>query len=717
MSVKEPYTEGMSEPYRDTSLPFEKRAADLVSRMTLEEKLTQLLHDSPAVERLGIPAYGWWNECLHGVARNGKSTVFPQSIGLAAAFDEELVYGIAQAVSDEARAKYHVIVRDRGSTGKYEGLTFWSPNVNIFRDPRWGRGQETYGEDPFLTSRLGTAFVRGLQGDDPRYLKAAACAKHYAVHSGPEKDRHRFDAEVSVKDLHETYLPAFKALVEADVEAVMGAYNRVNGEPCCAHRLLLEEILRGEWGFTGHVVSDCWAILDFHTGHGVTSGPEESAALALSRGCDLNCGCTYELLTLRNAIERGLVTEDTIDRSLVRLFTTRFKLGMFDPDEKVPYASIDPAVIRRPEHTALARKAAEESIVLLKNNGILPLNPNRGRYYVTGPFAADASVLLGTYAGIPERFVTPLEGIVAAAGPGVRVEYKKGCMPSHPNRNPLQWAVGGVKGMDAVIAVMGYSADMEGEEGDAIDSPELGDREDIMLPPHQAEFLKRLCATGVPVILVLCGGSPIALGGLENEVAAIIMAWYSGEQGGTAIGEVIFGAVNPSGKLPVTFPVSVDQLPPYGEYAMDGRTYRFLHGAPLFPFGFGLSYAAFTYHGLTLETDTVAPGESLTCEVTLENTGSVAGEEVVQLYLTDLEASVRVPAASLCGFRRVRLEPGESKTVRFMIAPEMMELVTETGERKIEPGRFRVTAGGSSPCARSRELGAPAPVTAEFTVR
>jgi beta-glucosidase len=498
-------------PYLDTERPLDERVEDLLARLTAHEKCALMLANSPEVERLGIPAYHWWNECLHGVARAGRATVFPQAIGMAAAFDPDLMYRIGQTIAEEGRAKYNAAVRS-GLRGQYRGLTYWTPNINIFRDPRWGRGQETYGEDPYLTAELGEQFVRGLQQEDAGYLKAAACAKHYAVHSGPEGQRHTFDAVVTRKDLFETYLPAFRRLVKAGVESVMGAYNRTNGEPCCGSALLLEEILRGMWGFGGHVVSDCGAIGDFHDHHKVTGSAEESSALAVRRGCDLNCGTTYEALPA--ALEQGLISEQEIDASVRRLLRTRFRLGQFDPPERVPYSRIGLDRIRAPEHTALAREAAEKSIVLLKNNGILPIS--RGdeprRIYVTGPNAASVDVLLGNYFGISDTLVTVLEGLAAESPEHYKVEYRMGISVDKQNANPVDWSIPGKwDSFDAIIAVLGLVPMLEGEEGEAILSTERGDRVGIGLPEHQVEWLRKLSATGMPLVVVVAGGSPIAM--------------------------------------------------------------------------------------------------------------------------------------------------------------------------------------------------------------
>jgi beta-glucosidase len=701
--------------YLDPELPLGDRVRDLLGHLTLDEKVGQLCHTAAAIPRLGIPAYNWWSEALHGVARNGRATVFPQAIGLAATWDPALARRVASAIADEGRAKYHEALRRRGETGWYQGLTFWTPNVNIFRDPRWGRGQETYGEDPFLTGEIGAAFVRGLQGDHPRYLKTAACAKHYAVHSGPEKDRHTFDARVSPRDLHATYLPAFKKLVtEAGVEAVMGAYNRTNGEPCCASPTLLGAILRGAWGFQGHVVSDCWALNDLHLHHRVTADPVESAALALREGCDLSCGETYEFLG--EAVRRGLVTEAEIDRALSRLLTTRFKLGMFDPPELVPFAETPMSVVGSVEHRALAREAALRSLVLLKNDGALPLGPEIGSILVVGPNAASADIMLGNYFGMSDSLCTLLEGIAGRAPEGVRVEYQLGCHLTHPSANPLNWSVFNSAHVDVVIACVGLAPQLEGEEGEAIESAERGDRVDIALPAVQAAYLKQLTDRGANLVLLVAGGSTVALGELAELARAIVFIWYPGQEGGRAVADVLFGDESPSGKLPITFPTSVEQLPPFEEYAMAGRTYRYMEAEPLYPFGFGLSYTRFAYEGLALDRDRVTAGESLTARCTVANTGTRAAEEVVQLYISDLEASIPAPRHQLVGFRRVRLAPGERAEVAFTVTPAMMELVGDDGARRIEPGVFRLVAGGCSPGARGEALGAPRPASAEFSV-
>jgi len=702
--------------YLDPTLSFDQRVDDLIGRVSLPEKVSQMLNECPAIPRLGLPAYNYWSEGLHGVVGNGRATVFPQAIGLAATWDTKLMFRVATAISDEGRAKYHAALQRQGYTTQLQGLTFWSPNINIFRDPRWGRGQETYGEDPYLTGELGLAFVRGMQGDDPKYLKTAACAKHFAVHSGPEGERHRFDARVSLHDLHDTYLPAFRRLVqEAHVEAVMGAYNRVNGEPACASPTLLEQILRKEWGFQGHVVSDCWALTDIHAGHQVVKDAVEAAAMALKAGCDISCGVTYD--KLEEAIQQGLVNEADIDRALQRTLLTRFKLGMFDPPEMVPYASIPPGVICSPKHRRLARQAARKSIVLLKNRGnILPIRPDVKRILIVGPNAASIEVLLGNYNGYNESLSTLMEGIVGRAPEGVRVGYEMGVPLHQAGLNLHDWTIGSAAASDLAIACMGYSPLLESEEGDALLSEHQGDREDIGLPPAQVEYVKKLVYAGARVILVLCGGSPIALGDLEDMVEAVVFVWYPGQAGGKALADVLFGDVCPSGKLPVTFPRSITQLPPFDDYSMERRTYRYSRLEPLYPFGFGLSYTRFKFSGLKLASDRLSPGEPLAFRLILENVGGMDADEVVQVYLSNLDASVPVPVHKLAGFQRVHIRAGRRRVIRFNLPPEAMQFVDEDGRPRLEPGHFRLTVGSCSPSRRGFELGAPEPQTTEFVL-
>lgn len=693
--------------FQNPELSIEERTEDLISKMTLEEKVGQLMYGAPAIDRLGVPQYNWWNECLHGVARNGRATVFPQAIGMAATFDTDLMHRVGEAISMEARAKYNVSVAN-GLRERYQGLTFWTPNVNIFRDPRWGRGQETYGEDPFLTSRIGVSFVKGLQGDHPKYLQAAGMAKHYAVHNGPERLRHEFNAETSMKDLWETYLPAFEALVtEADVEGVMGAYNRTNGDPCCAHPYLMQEVLREKWGFDGYFVSDCWAIVDFYEGHKVVETPEQAAALALNTGTNLNCGSTYP--SLIKSVEQGLTTEEEIDKNLRQLLPTRFRLGLFDPPGTVPFDTIGTSWIRHPEHVQLSLEAAEKSLVLLKNDDqTLPIDPEVASVFVTGPTAAHVQALLANYYGVSEDLKTILEGVVANVSPQTSVKYRQGALLDEPNRNPQDWFSSVAAESDVTIACLGISQLIEGEEGESIMSRHFGDREEIGLPQNQVDFLKTIRANAKKLVVVITGGSAIACPEVYEMADALIYAWYPGEQGGLAVGNAIFGKAVPSGKLPVTFPKSVDDLPPYEDYAMANRTYRYMETDPLFPFGFGLSYASFAYGDLALSKSTIGKSESVMVYTTVTNTGEYAAEEVVQLYVTDVKASVDVPQYSLRGFQRVALEPGETRTVAFEVKPKDLMLVNNDGESVLEAGDFQLSVGGSVPSRRSLELGAPA---------
>jgi len=695
----------------------EAKIKELISKMTLEEKVSQLSHQSAAVERLGIPEYNWWNEGLHGVARAGLATVFPQAIALAAAFDDKLVEEIADAVSTEARAKYNEAIK-QGNRGQYWGLTFWTPNINIFRDPRWGRGQETYGEDPCLTSRIGLAFVKGLQGTDPENLKTAACAKHYAVHSGPEKFRHTFNAIVSKKDLFETYLPAFKALVvDGNVESVMGAYNRTLDEACCASNYLLKEILRGRWGFKGHVVSDCWAIRDFHQYHKITKTPEESAALALNAGCDLNCGCTYPMLTV--ACKKGMVSEEAIDTALARLLRTRFKLGMFDPPNSGKYGKLGREVINCEKHKQLALKAAEKSIVLLKNEGnLLPLNSNPKNITVTGPAAANAHALFGNYYGISSRFVTILEGLAEKIKDkfGINMEYRQGCL-MYGDNSKSNVVYGEANVSDIVIAVMGLDGAIEGEEGDAIASASNGDRDAIELPPWQLKFLKAIRAAGKKIVLVLTGGSPIAFP--EELADAVIFAWYPGELGGKAVADIIFGDTVPSGKLPITFPASTEQLPPYDEYSMKGRTYRYMTEKPQYPFGFGLSYTAFRFDSIKL-SDAPPPASKayvVKASVTMSNIGKRDADNVVQIYVSKDQRAENDPIASLRDFRRVHIKAGKSVTVDFELPRSAFETVNAEGVAEYLPGSYTVIAADAAPVPVATEKGAPPFVSANFILK
>jgi beta-glucosidase len=824
--------------FQNTDLTIEERVEDLTSRMTIEEKAGQLLYTAPAIPRLGVPEYNWWNEALHGVARAGYATVFPQSITIANSWDEELMLDVANAISDEARAKYHEFIR-RGDHSIYHGLTFWSPNINIFRDPRWGRGHETYGEDPYLTGRLGLRFVQGMQGADARYLKTVATAKHFAVHSGPEPLRHSFNAQVSERDLRETYLPAFRTLVkEGEVYSVMGAYNQFRDHPACANDELYG-ILRNEWGFKGYIVSDCWAVSDFYNFQGYAKDAAEAAAQALKAGTDLECGVDYK--QLMEAYSRGLIKESDIDRAVSRVMTARFRLGMFDPDTIVEYARIPYTVNCSDYNRSLARQAARESIVLLKNDdSFLPLKENIRTIAVIGPNADNWEALVGNYNGIPKDPVTVFEGIRAKAGSCINVLYAEGSdlapgvhnltpvpscylvtpdgrqgamgeyfnnremrgeplftrvddnidfywdndsphylMPANdfgirwitdlvvpvsgtyylgawasssyeltvngemllsfrgehhgfhrevpiemkagekyrielsyrnfsgdadikllwamPREKILEDAVRTASQADAVVLVLGLSQRLEGEEmGIKIEGFEGGDRTSLSLPAIQEDLMSAMIQTGKPVIVVLMNGGPIASIQAEEKAAAVLLAGYAGVEGGSAVADVIFGDFNPAGRLPVTYYRSVDQLPPFAEYDMKNRTYRYFTGIPLYPFGYGLSYTTFSYSDLKLP-ENLAAGSNVNVSVMVTNTGSISGDEVVQLYITDEKASSPRPLRQLTGFKRVHLDPGQSTEVQFVIKAEQLSMINDKNVRVIEPGWFSVTVGGKQP--------------------
>lgn len=679
------------------------RVEALVSQMTLGEKISQMLHEAPAIERLGIPAYNWWNEALHGVGRAGTATVFPQAIGMAAAFNEELLHSVATAVSDEARAKYHEAIKHE-DRGIYKGLSLWSPNVNIFRDPRWGRGHETYGEDPYLTGRLGVAYVKGLQGEDPNYLKTIATPKHFAVHSGPELGRDSFDSKVNERDLRDTYLPAFKECVqEGKAASIMGAYNKVNGEPCCASKTLLQDILREEWGFDGFVVSDCGAICNLHEYHKVTHNGAESAALAVNNGCELNCGETYG--KLKAAVLGGLISEEKIHEAVKKLFAARFKLGMFDGAENVSYSKIPFEVVDCKEHNKLALKVAQESMVLLKNeNQLLPISNKVKSIAVIGPNALDTSVLLGNYYGFPSKYITPVDGIRDRASENTRIYYAKGCELTGNSKDGFSEAITVAEKSDIVIMCLGLSAIIEGEAGDAYNSEAGGDKPNLDLPGKQQELLEAVYATGKPVVLVLLSGSALAINWAEEHVPAIVQAWYPGEEGGNAIADVIFGNYNPSGRLPVTFYKTLEELPPNWDYSMKGRTYRYMENDALYPFGFGLSYTNFRYNKLLLNKASLNTGEELQVEIEVENIGKQPGQEVIQLYLSDIDATTVVPKHKLQGFKKVYLKAGEKKIVNFILTQRQMALIDDAGSCIIEPGDFRLYVGGCQPDNRSYEL-------------
>ena len=655
---------------KDVRKRARKQAEELVDQMTLMEKASQLRYDAPAIPRLHIPAYNWWNESLHGVARGGTATVFPQAIGLAASFDREMLEEIGEAIALEGRAKYNAAVKldDRDI---YKGLTFWAPNVNIFRDPRWGRGHETYGEDPYLSSRLGVSYIRGLQGDGET-MKAAACAKHFAVHSGPEALRHEFDAEVSEKDLRETYLPAFQACVqEGHVEAVMGAYNCVNGEPCCGSKTLLKKILREEWGFDGHVVSDCWAIKDFHENHLVTGTPVQSAALAMEAGCDLNCGVTY--LHLVHACQQGLVTEAQITEAAVRLFTTRILLGMFDGSE---YDSVPYTVVECKEHRDLSERAARESAVLLKNNGILPLDREKIKTIgIIGPNADSRKALIGNYHGTSSEYITVLEGVRRLVGNEVRILYSDGChLYENKTENlareqdRLSEARIVARESDVVILCMGLDETLEGEEGDTGNSYASGDKVDLRLPESQRMLMKAVAKEKKPTVLCLMAGSDIDLSFAEEHFDAIVDLWYPGAYGGAAAADILFGKCSPSGKLPITFYESLEELPAFEDYSMKGRTYRYLEQNAQYPFGYGLTYTKMKIRNVWLETadremeNGEAESGDLKAEVLVcaevENCGNMDSQEVLQIYVRDTESEYETPHPHLAGFERIFVEKG-----------------------------------------------------------
>lgn len=709
--------------YLDESLSFEERARLLVSEMTLEEKISQMMHGASAIERLDVPDYNWWCEALHGVARAGVATVFPQSIGMAAAFDPELLHKVADVISTEGRAKYHEFQR-QGDHGIYKGLTFWSPTINIDRDPRWGRGQESYGEDPYLTSVLAVSYIKGLQGDDARYLKAAACMKHFAVHSGPEADRHHFDAKVSQKDLWETYLPAFKASVkEANVAGAMGAYNRTNGEPCCGSKTLLQDILRGEWKFDGYVTSDCWAIRDFNEGHNVTKCEMESAVLAVQNGCHLNCGCAYAHLL--RACTEGLIDKKDIDDAVYHLMLIRMRLGLFDEDAHVPYASIPYEVVDCEEHRALALDVAKKSMVLLKNSeNFLPLDKKKLRNVaVIGPNADSLEALLGNYCGTAGEHFTMLAGIREALAGGTRVYYAEGChlykdrvsnLASADDR--IAEAVAAAQRADVAVLCVGLDPMIEGEEGDASNEYASGDKPVLGLPSRQQALLEAVAKTGTPMIVVLMAGSALTVNWADEHAKAIVQAWYPGAQGGRALASLLFGDYSPSGRMPVTVVKSEDDLPDFTDYSMENRTYRYMKAEPLYPFGFGLSYTRFDYSCLSLSAQSVAAGADIRVCVTVKNIGSRAGDEIVQLYLQDVEASVPVPHWSLAGTQRVTLEPGCSKAVEFAVTARQMALINLDGRCILEPGDFTVYVGGSQPDRRSMALTGGSVLSETFTV-
>jgi beta-glucosidase len=698
---------GQTLPFRNPSLPAADRINDLLSRLTLEEKVSLLGYRSKSVDRLSIPAYNWWNEGLHGVARAGEATVFPQAIGMAASFDAPLLRVLAGTISTEARAKYNLST-SAGRHEQYMGLTFWSPNINIFRDPRWGRGQETYGEDPFLTATMGTAYVKGLQGDDPHYLKAAACAKHFAVHSGPEAIRHTFDAIVDEKDLRETYLFAFKRLVDSGVESVMCAYNRVNGEPCCTGPTLLHHILRDEWHFSGHVVTDCGALDDIFERHKVLPGPVETAAAAIKAGVDLDCSDILQQDALR-AVEKGLLRRQDVDSALAPLLRTQLKLGFFDNKTDIPFSSFGADSVHNGWHIALARQMAAESIVLLKNEkNILPLRlDSLPSLMVVGPNAFSFDALAGNYHGVSSRMVTFLEGITAATGPAVHLEYDQGCDYRDSIHFGGTWAASNCQ---ATIAVIGLTPVMEGEEGDAFLAPHGGDRTDLSLPVAHIAYIKALRkAIGAkPLIVVVTAGSAVDLSPIIPYADAILLAWYPGEQGGNALADILFGKVSPSGHLPVTFYRSTADLPPYQVYSMKDRTYRYYDGPVQYPFGYGLSYTSFVYNWQQQPKSGYTANDTLAFSITVSNTGDRDGDEVTQTYIVYPDRE-RMPLKELKNISRITIPRHGEKRLSFTIPlQQLQKWDLAAREWKVYPGKYSLVLGSHS---RDEKL------TADFMIR
>ncbi|MDC0955594.1 glycoside hydrolase family 3 C-terminal domain-containing protein [bacterium] len=700
----------------NVNLDFETRTSILLSKMTLKEKISQLGNNAPAIPRLGVLEYNWWNECLHGVARAGTATVFPQAIGMAATFNPNLINDVAVVISDEARAKHHEALRNNDYS-QYKGLTFWSPNINIFRDPRWGRGHETYGEDPYLTGQIGTQFVKGLQGNDPKYLKLVATAKHFAVHSGPESERHFFNANVNQRDLWETYLPAFKDLVvDANVYSIMGAYNRVNGESASASNYLLQEILRDKWGFNGYVVSDCGAINDIHANHKIVKTTEESAALGVITGCDLNCGGIYQN-HLQESVTLGLISEKEIDTAVYRLFLARMKLGMFDPAEIVSYAQIPFDINNSQKHDELSLKTAQSSMTLLKNNGVLPIDINKiNKIAVVGPNADNINALLGNYHGTPSSPVTFINGLNDYVGKRAEITYSKGVdlvKDGARGSNLLSDSIiEDVKKADLAIFVGGLDATWEGEEmpgGINVDGFYNGDRTRIEMPEIQQKAIKAMIDTGTPVVLVLMAGSSIALSGLEKELDAILMAWYPGQRGGDATTSVLFGDYNPGGKLPVTFYSSTSELPDFKDYNMssgNGFTYRYYKGKALYPFGHGLSYTKFKYSKLKVNKIRLTEKEKFKISFTIKNIGNYNGDEVVQVYIKDLNSEFQMPIKQLRNFERISLNKKDEKIIEFEFIPIKDLTYYNSTKQKymVEKGSFEIQVGASSEDIRLKKI-------------
>ncbi len=690
----------LSATAQDRMAQLEQKARDIIAQLSLDEKISQLMNETPGVPRLGIEPYDWWNEGLHGVGRDGRATVFPQPIGLGATFDPDLIRKVGDVIATEGRAKYYV-ARKNKNYARYTGLTFWSPNINIFRDPRWGRGMETYGEDPYLTGTLGTAYVKGMQGDDPVYLKVAACGKHYAVHSGPEGTRHSANIEPSARDLWETYLPAFRMLVqEGKVETIMGAYNRVYGESCSGSKFLLTDVLRKKWGFKGHVVSDCGAVTDIYAGHKIAKTEAEACAIAIKAGLNVECGNTFR--AMKEAIDQHLLTEADLDHALLPLMMTRLKLGILQKDDECPYNHISEDVICSEPNIELSKQAAVESMVLLKNNGVLPLKKDIHTLFVTGAGAADAFWLMGNYFGISNRYCTYLQGIVSKVSNGTAVNYRPGVLESAPTRNSINWAVDEAAGAEVTIIVMGNNGNLEGEEGEAIDSDTRGDRVGIRLPESQMKFLRDIRALKKSgIVVVLTGGSPVDMREISELADAVVMAWYPGQEGGYALGDLLFGDANFSGRLPVTFPADGDLLPDFEDYSMRGRTYKYMTDNIFYPFGFGLTYGKVEYSGAQVKTDK----RKTTVTATLSNPSECPVTEVAQVYVSAPGAGVSAPLQQLAAFQRVKLAPGETQVVSFDIAPQQMMTVDENGDSRLVKGEYTFTVSAAAPSARSLELG------------
>jgi beta-glucosidase len=704
---------GAAPLWRDPAQPLELRVRDLVHRMTLDEKALQVCNVAPSIPRLGLPAYNYWNECLHGVGRNGIATVFPQAIGMAASFDTALMHTVADAIATEARAKNREYTEAHGGdSDNYTGLSFWSPNINIFRDPRWGRGQETYGEDPFLTARIAVAYIRGLQGDDPKYFKALACAKHFAVHSGPEIERHSFNAEPSERELYEMYLPQFEAAVrEGHVGAVMGAYNRLYGTPCCGSPLLLSNLLRGQWGFKGEVVSDCGAISDFFYGHGFSPTIEAAAAIAVRTGCDLCCGTEYRQVA--DAVGDKLLNENELDTAVGRLMESRFRLGMFDPPAMVPYAKIAVTEYDTPANDALALKMARESVVLLKNDGLLPLNrTNIHKLAIYGFNAYYTNMLLGNYEGVPSHPVTIADGIATLVGTNVSLvtlvgsplAVQVGDNNKSAYENARNRAVEAAKTVDAIIYVGGICAELEREFMNVpFEGFNHGDRTRIELPTIQTDFLKALVATGKPVVFVNCSGSAIAMPWEAEHIPAIVQAWYPGQEGGRAVAEILFGEVNPAARLPLTFYRATTDLPSFIDYSMANRTYRYFTGKPSFAFGHGLSYTQFKYDAAQLDKAQVNGTDTIHVKLDVVNTGPMDGDEVVQVYFRHVNSAVPQPQEALCGFQRVPVAVKQTAHVDIPVpVKELRYWDTTRKEYVVEPGNYEILVGAASDDIRSK---------------